>query len=451
MVEESDADRIVAATWRARTKDRREDYSHARAGDHLMTPFECDWCIFRKLRGEEPDPKSVQDKYLMVCVRRMNLDAFWSRATSTVAQNTRNAKKMIEKSMKVGIPYGPFMSHGPFPSYDHCGYQVAYLMLDSSLDEGKYHTDRKQFDTIRKFRSVYSNHVRATPATLVDNRPLVLTDNNGKAFSRLGQDESGSLWFSRFVEGCRRRMGQDWRPDQAISSELVVALLGSLEEELRHANNVTDPFVTVMAGTFYAVSFALSLRGPEGLLLDLGAMTRYADLYKDRDCVVVCLWGQFKGEHSERAHLLPCCNVTGSGIKVRQWLNRAMVLSRDIGRTTGPLMMDRKGVPIAPRMLDDILHRHLCKLFDNDKNLFPLTVIKGEEDIVTKYFVFRSFRRGWNTRAKEVGVEQPDLETVNRWRIKERAGANKPGGAIDHMYADLSMLVGPFLRYSSAM
>ena len=142
MVEESDADRIVAATWRARTKDRQEDYSHARAGDHLMTPFECDWCIFRKLRGEEPDPRSVQDKYLMVCVRCMNLDAFWSRAASTVAQNTRNARRMIEKSMKVGIPYGPFLSHGPFPSYDHCGYQVVYLMLDSSLDEGKYHTDR---------------------------------------------------------------------------------------------------------------------------------------------------------------------------------------------------------------------------------------------------------------------------------------------------------------------
>ena len=451
MVEESDQDRLVTETWRSRTRDRREDFNQARAGDHMVTPFECDLCVFRKLRQEEPDSQNLKDQYLLTCIRRMNLDAFWSRATSTVMQNTRNAKMMIEKSKKVGIPFGPFRSPGPFPNYDHCGYHVAFLMLDASLDQGKYLRDRKQFDTIRKFRSTYSNHVRATASTLVNGHPLVLTDNNGKAFSRMGQDESGSLWFSRFVEGCRRRMGQDWRPDQAVTSELMQALLGSIKEEIVENREEHDAFFLVLAGTFFATSYVLSLRGPEGLLLDLNALVKYMDLYRQRNCIVVGLWGQFKGEHIERSHLLPCCDETSSGIKIRRWINRAVCLSQEIGRWSGPLMLNRNGTPITSRALDDTLHRHLIKIFVERKDLFPLAAIKDEEDIISRYAVFRSFRRGSNTRAKEIGVATPDVDTVNRWRTKENAGTNKPGARIDHMYADVNLLVGPFLRYTRSM
>ena len=50
-----------------------------------------------------------------------------------------------------------------------------------------------------------------------------------------------------------------------------------------------------------------------------------------------------------------------------------------------------------------------------------------------------------------MGLATPDVDTVNRWRTKEKAGANKPGARIDHMYADLNLLVGPFLRYTWSM
>ena len=416
-----------------------------------MTPFECDMCVFWKLRGEAPDSKQVKDIYLMTCIRRMNLDAFWSRATSTVLQNATNAKRMIERSEKVGIPYGPFFSEGPFPEFDHCGYQTAYLMLDASLDSGRYNNNHKQFDTIRKIRSTFSNHVRASPSTLVAGKSVVLTDNVGKSFTRLGHDESGSLWFSRFVEGCRRRMGQDWRPDQAVSPRLVAKLLEQLEESILEASTNDEAFRLVMMGTFYATTYALSLRGPEGLLLDLDGMNKFGDSLQERDCIVVCLWGQVKGEHWERTHLLPCVNVTSSGIAIRRWITRALTLAKDIGRVRGPLMLNRNGSAITSRELDEVLHLHLATIYGRDPNLFPSDTIREEEDIYKNYSVFRSFRRGSNTQAKEGGVLVPDIDTVNRWRVREKAGTSKPGGSMHHIYADLSMLVGPFLRYTKAM
>jgi hypothetical protein len=62
--------------WRTSKPDPYTFY-YARNGDHLMTHFECDTCIFRKLRdGDFPDHSRPSDKLLLACIRRVNLDAF---------------------------------------------------------------------------------------------------------------------------------------------------------------------------------------------------------------------------------------------------------------------------------------------------------------------------------------------------------------------------------------
>jgi hypothetical protein len=53
---EGDSDRAVAAQWKQVTGERTHDYMVARTGDHLMSPFECDTCIFRKLKKRDPIP-----------------------------------------------------------------------------------------------------------------------------------------------------------------------------------------------------------------------------------------------------------------------------------------------------------------------------------------------------------------------------------------------------------
>ena len=56
---------------------------------------------------------------------------------------------------------------------------------------------------------------------------------DGKNYTRITKEVCGSLWFARFARGCNRRMGQDWRPDQAISVDLEIALLEYVEIKLQ--------------------------------------------------------------------------------------------------------------------------------------------------------------------------------------------------------------------------
>ena len=53
----------------------------------------------------------------------------------------------IKMSKLVGLD-GPFSHEGPYPSIDHCGYEVACNMLLYSRRSGKYDKDYTQFDGI---------------------------------------------------------------------------------------------------------------------------------------------------------------------------------------------------------------------------------------------------------------------------------------------------------------
>ena len=61
-------------------------FLHARDGDHLMCPFQCDLCHFRNIQKRDPGP-DPRDAYAMMAIRRAILDSFWSRESSTVLAN----------------------------------------------------------------------------------------------------------------------------------------------------------------------------------------------------------------------------------------------------------------------------------------------------------------------------------------------------------------------------
>jgi hypothetical protein len=44
-------------------------------------------------------------------------------------------------------------------------------------------------------------------------------------YQRFSTDPCSSFWFYHFIEGVRLRMGQDWRPNKAISVKLLVLIL----------------------------------------------------------------------------------------------------------------------------------------------------------------------------------------------------------------------------------
>lgn len=439
----NDEDRLMSG-WVPRKVDAGR-FTVARDGDDLMVSFECDFCIFWKLYNRSPDTGDERDQFVMRCIRRINLDAFWSRARSTVEANAAKIREGLKISNKLGLP-GPYLAPGPLPRHDHCGYQVALQIVVSSLESGRYADSHKQWDTIRRFRSCFSNQVRS--ARDANFTPLVLADNKGSGFQRVAVDPCGSLWFQRFMLGCSRRMGQDWRPNQAIGIQIMNQLLGRVEERARESPLPEDRFKWVMAGGYFCICFVLSLRSPEGLMMDLEGLLQFFD--PSSDDVIVPLLGRFKGEHHAKQHLLISCATTGSGIQVKLWLSRVMAVHKACGRSTGPAFVNVKGYQSSTSDMNDLFLDVLTEIYEVDPKLFGVDVIEVG-DLADKFNVFRSFRRGSESRAVAMKVSEADRYVVNRWKKKESAGAGKVHHAIDQHYVDINMVKESFLRYTAAM
>ena len=129
------------AKWKSK-KVKIYEYKVARPGDILLCPFQCDLCVFRRLRQEEPIKTSHSDNLLFKYIRRANLDAFWSRATGTVTKECGNVKRNIEDLKMLGLS-GPYYDPGPSPPNDSCGYEAAISLLVDSQRKGNYADDHK--------------------------------------------------------------------------------------------------------------------------------------------------------------------------------------------------------------------------------------------------------------------------------------------------------------------
>ena len=116
---------------------RQRHFNVGRDGDHLVLPFECDICICRKLKRTNPAVVSTRDTLLLACIRRINLDAMWSRSTLTILGNRDQVRFGLRLSDQVGLD-GPYEYLGPLPFEDHCGYKVEIQMVLHSRLPGRY-------------------------------------------------------------------------------------------------------------------------------------------------------------------------------------------------------------------------------------------------------------------------------------------------------------------------
>jgi hypothetical protein len=178
----------IEKSW-ARKNPKKDDYIRARNGDHLMIPFECNLCIFWKLRKKDPLPKDPLDDLLLACVRRMNLDTFWSRAPDTVRGNNDKLAGMLSLSRLVRLR-SPCVHDGLYLDYNHCGYEVAIDILMMSRRKGRTSKTHLQFDSIRKLQSAYGNQVRSSPQST--ERVMALGDQKGK-YLRFSNDPCASF------------------------------------------------------------------------------------------------------------------------------------------------------------------------------------------------------------------------------------------------------------------
>ena len=120
------------------------------------------------------------------------------------------------------------------------------------------------------------------------------------------------------------------------------------------------------------------------------------------------------------------------------------------GFVDGPAISDLHGRVATTHAVNDCMMEALEACFQKQQDLFPMK-IKDVAQIRESYHIFRSTRRTSDTQALEAGVSVPDIDLVNRWGKVERAKGKRPGMEMKHHYADVSLLLRPFLRYTKSM
>jgi hypothetical protein len=142
-------------------------------------------------------------------------------------------------------------------------------------------------------------------------------------------------------------MGQDWRPDEAVSPRLVKALMRMLDDKIAQGNNSRDVSHWVTARTLFTILYVFSLRGNEGLLADTikGICDEYtAGRSNDPSYSALALLGQVKGEQHRRQHLMYSVDETSSGIQVRKAFADLILVREHKCRFSGPAICDTEGI-----------------------------------------------------------------------------------------------------------
>ena len=319
------------------------------------------------------------------------------------------------------------------------------MVLHSRLS-GRYPKDHTQFYTIRQLRTAYSNQVKTAPQSNCNT--LAIGDSKGR-YQRLGQDACGSLWFYRFNLGLKNRMGQDWRPNRALSTSLLLKMLGKANEKSKDSETKSERHRWLVFLAYAVVCYVTSLRGVEGFLLDLDGLNRYWEPDR-KDYIVIALLGKIKGESNDAAHLIPCVPITSSGINIREIIGRLIKEKAVLGFKNGPAISNDVGKLMESSEIYEMLVELLLSCYREDKSFFRADM-DTEEKLRESYQCFRTFRRTSDTRALEKKVSKSNMDIVNRWKAVETAAGRVPSRSMRQHYAQLELLLGPFLRYSFAM
>ena len=416
----------------------------AREGDHLLCPFQCDFCHFINMKDREPNMENAQDVFTMRCIRRANLDAFWSRRPGTVYQHFRTYQLVMDLDVALGFGDKLLPSLGPFPLKDTFGMTAAVFFVARSLMAGR-NQGALSFGTTRKMRTFFGNVYQASAAAS-EPKTLVGLDNSA---TRQTADPTKPIWHGAFIRGARRRMGDTVSPDLGISIEVLLALLMLLEDEWNETNALEEQTEVVEVAFMCVVSFMLALRGNEIMIIHLGGLIEYLDKSTQDPKlphVLVTLKGRLKGDMIDRYHAMPMAIISASGIKGELWTRRFVETRARQGVTTGYAFRRPDGSPARATDYEPGLHSRLCELVSTVGHLLPKL-----EDIEEKIRFRRSFRRGSNTQAQIKNVPTNVINAVARWSDKERSRGVDVHRPMQEHYLEMKSALPIILSYSGSL
>lgn len=420
-------------------KHNYDPYMCARDGDHLMLSFQCDLCHFRNILGRDPGDSS-QDVLLLAYIRRANLDAFWSREPSTVRGNLLQAKRLatLEDEMGVDCSTPPM---GPFPLEDVQGIKAAILVLRRSRDPGKYE-EFVQPATYRGIATVITNISRASVDSIGET--MMFNEKYRTAWS--SSAPSHRMWFSRFMEGIKRRTGQTVKQEEPITIDMLKVMFEFLEiqwENPYHHNRTT----TARLGAWLSTGF-VCMRGEETNIVEyLGTKSSLENLYAPTNKIKYFAFvfsGKTKlSRENGVKYELPCAGWTSkSHLKPGAWVQRLCDRLDDEGREGGFLFAQNENqFPTLADLADDFY-----SLLDDVK--FYTKLIPEHMDVRESFGLWRSLRRGMNNHAINSEVPQPLINLINRWRReRDNEGRRTPNDMLT-LYTRLRDLHPTTVKFS---
>lgn len=412
-------------------------FREARNGDQLLTSFQCETCHFRNIKRRDPQRGSGSDLELLAVMRQANLDAFWSREPTTVRANLRGAMRLWETEIKYDLPstVGPI---GPYPLGDELGMSVAIAVLDRSLDKGMYE-DHVQWETFRKTMSAVTNMSQAGLKGL---------EESVGAYERnrmwISNSPSHKFWFSRFMTGIHKRVGELVKRDKPITIDVLKKVEEILEREFSKAKTLAARHRAAQMGVWFIVGFCTGLRGEEMQLIDLPGTRGNMKYLKSVDPHFrLKMIGRTKGNQLGGTKFeIPCVPTTsGSCLRPEKWLTRLLNTLKEKRVKTGRLLTRKLNPPRLGEFEDDFFR--VLETVQATTNL-----IDKEIDVREEYGLKRSIRRGVSEHTTNMKVPEKVINAMNRWRSDLKAKG--PANMLD-LYTTLEGLVPTLLNYSRAL
>jgi hypothetical protein len=165
---------------------------------------------------------------------------------------------------------------GPFPLRDEFWTMAALVVLDRSLDPGRY-ADYVQWETFRKARSAMTNIAQAGSSGLGD--VIGAYERNRCWISKV---PTHSFWFSRFMAGIHKRVGEIRRQDEALSIGVLMALNAALESRWLDS---ADPDIrrrVAEMGAWFNWGVCTGLRGEEMVRIEFAGTAKSVDKWMPR-------------------------------------------------------------------------------------------------------------------------------------------------------------------------
>lgn len=254
-----------------------------------------------------------------MCIRRANLDAFWSREPDSVRANLREVREILGNGELLEIDM--LGELGPYPFEDCFGMRPAIAFLLKSRRGGRHDPQQIKYSSARKVRSAFSNYFHASKLQVG-----ALSFSAGKGHLFASCSVTNGMWYSRFQDGVHCRMGDVLKQDMAISMGVMLKLQDLFEQDYQQTGGEERRKI-VEGATFSLTAYCISLRGFEVPKIDLAALRENrvqvdtTGLRREVAHVGVPLVGRFKAEKGEQCHIIPMAAETRSGLKPLVWIN----------------------------------------------------------------------------------------------------------------------------------